>query len=284
MNYSLTLIKNYYPFNTPFLYFNVPISDNKYVQFRLMHPLDNASTAVADFTNPSNWQGVDAEPTATSKNLVESGGVYLIKRGLDDVVNGVSVNYIPNKIVNADYSITDNEGTIVSVELTNVLGKTIQYISNEGYIAYYNSDGTGYQRYLAQGNRTLTIPGSDTIHHVVATFDAANSTFGIKEGDEWLYYPSGVPTNSLIDTQVMLAIMGDALMYSHIVYDDSKNIISADIVYPDGVKGTITNVVVTNDIVQSMDYTYGIDTTYRYFATYDSNNNVVSTEIQKIIN
>jgi hypothetical protein len=40
-----------------------------------MHTLDNASTAVADFVNTANWQGVDDEPTAGSKNLVESGGI-----------------------------------------------------------------------------------------------------------------------------------------------------------------------------------------------------------------
>lgn len=44
-------------------------SDNKYVQYRLMSDSFN--------TTPSNWQGVDDEPTARSKNLVESGGVEI---------------------------------------------------------------------------------------------------------------------------------------------------------------------------------------------------------------
>ena len=47
-------------------------SDNKYVQFRYM-PSDAATAAT--FTNPANWQGVDATPTENSHNLVESGGV-----------------------------------------------------------------------------------------------------------------------------------------------------------------------------------------------------------------
>ena len=50
----------------------VRTSDNKYVQFRYM----SSSTAVADFTNTVNWQGVDDVPTANSKNLVTSGAVY----------------------------------------------------------------------------------------------------------------------------------------------------------------------------------------------------------------
>ena len=53
----------------------VSTSDNKYVQYRLMHPLDNVSTAAADFVNTANWQGVDDVPTAGSDNLVKSGGV-----------------------------------------------------------------------------------------------------------------------------------------------------------------------------------------------------------------
>jgi hypothetical protein len=49
----------------------VQTSDNKYVQFRYM----SSSTAVADFTNTANWQGVDKQPTPNSQSLVESGGV-----------------------------------------------------------------------------------------------------------------------------------------------------------------------------------------------------------------
>ena len=46
---------------------NVPNSDNKYVQYRLMSNTFN--------TTPANWQGEDDEPTAGSENLVKSGGV-----------------------------------------------------------------------------------------------------------------------------------------------------------------------------------------------------------------
>lgn len=46
-------------------------SDNKYVQLRYM----SSSTAVADFTNEANWQGVDYEPVAGSENLVKSSGL-----------------------------------------------------------------------------------------------------------------------------------------------------------------------------------------------------------------
>lgn len=58
-------------------------SDNMYVQFRYM----SSSTAVADFTNVANWQGVDDEPTAGSDNLVKSGGVYNIIEDIDNTLN-----------------------------------------------------------------------------------------------------------------------------------------------------------------------------------------------------
>lgn len=51
-----------------FIQGSVPNSDNKYVQYRLMSDTFN--------TTPSNWQGVDDEPTSDSRNLVESKGIY----------------------------------------------------------------------------------------------------------------------------------------------------------------------------------------------------------------
>ena len=46
----------------------VQTSDNNYVQFRCM--AQNFTTDI------SQWQGIDEEPTAQSKNIVESGGVF----------------------------------------------------------------------------------------------------------------------------------------------------------------------------------------------------------------
>jgi len=64
----------------------VSSSDNKYVQFRYM----SSSTAIADFTNVANWQGVDDEPTVGSDNLVKSGGVAkeLMESSVNFTING----------------------------------------------------------------------------------------------------------------------------------------------------------------------------------------------------
>lgn len=59
-----------------FIQETVSNSDNKYVQYRLMST--TWSTTVAD------WQGVDAEPTAESENLVQSGGVFGVVKNIKD--------------------------------------------------------------------------------------------------------------------------------------------------------------------------------------------------------
>jgi hypothetical protein len=77
----------------------VQSSDNKYVQYRLM--ADEWSTNVSD------WQGVDDEPVAGSKNLAESGGVYGQIHRLDQEINGFP-NYAEGYYLGADgVEITD---------------------------------------------------------------------------------------------------------------------------------------------------------------------------------
>ena len=52
----------------------VQSSDNKYVQYRY---IGTATTGTPNpFIDTDNWQGVDDVPTANSKNLITSGGVY----------------------------------------------------------------------------------------------------------------------------------------------------------------------------------------------------------------
>ena len=82
-------------------------SDNKYVQFRYM----SSSTAVADFTNTANWQGVDDEPTAGSDNLIESGGVYKI-------TNDIKFSTIPLKtLIEKTIGEGQNFGFILSEDI-----------------------------------------------------------------------------------------------------------------------------------------------------------------------
>ena len=53
----------------------VQSSDNKYMQYRLIHTLSNVSTADSDFTNTANWQGVVSNLSTGSKDIVESNTI-----------------------------------------------------------------------------------------------------------------------------------------------------------------------------------------------------------------
>lgn len=88
--------------------------------------------------------------------------------------------------------------------------------------------------------------------------------------------------SSLMRDAVINAILSGAVTYSNIVYDPAMNVVSATITYPDGVSGAISNVVVVNGAITSMDYTYGSSATYRYTATYDAGGNVISTNISRL--
>ena len=133
-------------------------SDNKYVQYRLML---SGSFIVAQFTNPDNWQGVDSEPTKGSKNVVESGGLFLTfktvketapfgennnnsyKRG--DLVNYKDFNY---KFFN----------DVVELSLDKTIGKGIYYHYNNG--KYYKCIKTT-QNYSGQDLATGDIVFKD---------------------------------------------------------------------------------------------------------------------------
>lgn len=77
------------------------ISDNKYVQYRLM--------ATSFSINESDWQGVDDEPTVGSDNLVKSGGVSSRLNEVADIKEKVNsiFSLLPNQL---DSSFTQGEG------------------------------------------------------------------------------------------------------------------------------------------------------------------------------
>ena len=81
----------------------------KYVQYRYM----SSSTSNTDFINTTDWQGIDSEPIADSKNLIESGGV---KEYVDSEIN-YSVKYKTTGVKEADddsdLSISDDEGNVI---------------------------------------------------------------------------------------------------------------------------------------------------------------------------
>ena len=96
----------------------VQSSDNKYVQYRLM------STSFS--TTESDWQGVDAEPTAGSQNLVTSGGVA-------EAIDARTI-YDTTIISDLECSIDSSSYIIKNFPVTLEAGKTYKLcISTEGF-------------------------------------------------------------------------------------------------------------------------------------------------------
>jgi len=103
----------------------VQTSDNKYVQFRYMS--SDAATD-ATFTNVANWQGVDDEPTAGSKNLVTSGGVQEdIARVDGGVFKSATIQVTQGTAKTTNDTLTLYVGTKIRVHVvpTPVIGGTV---------------------------------------------------------------------------------------------------------------------------------------------------------------
>ena len=154
----------------------VQSSDNKYVQYRLMHTLDNASTAVADFANTANWQGVDSEPTTGSDNLVKSGGVFpltklnTMTKATYNLFNKFGNYVVKNLYLYGNLSVLENNDTRTLIIPVNVVSGTcyIFYIRNR--IA--NSIRDGLKIGIAN-----SIPSSgDTIAAVIASGIGMNAS------------------------------------------------------------------------------------------------------------
>ena len=96
----------------------VQSSDHNYVQFRYM----SSSTAVADFTNVDNWQGIDDAVIKDSKNLVTGGAIY------NALMNIVVINATANKgNISEDAVITVKvEGETIATE-TGSVSLVIEY-------------------------------------------------------------------------------------------------------------------------------------------------------------
>jgi len=97
--------------------------DNKYVQYRYI-PSD--ATTVATFTNVANWQGVDEEPKAKSKNLIESGGVYPFAFNTTELASKIK----PSKYNDTFYIVDLNGYILAKIDNSGVHAKNIQNIEN----------------------------------------------------------------------------------------------------------------------------------------------------------
>jgi beta-lactamase superfamily II metal-dependent hydrolase len=145
-------------------------SDNKYVQYRLM--------ATSFSTTPSDWQGVDDEPTAGSENLVKSGGVvHSLKEELYNYT--IEEQYITTGGVilsNGQHLLIEvKEGDIIAVTASSAMTYQVLKTYN-GLNDVQYSEATGYDTWHtinANGKKTFVIP-SDA-NYMTLTYKAGGT-------------------------------------------------------------------------------------------------------------
>ena len=145
----------------------VQTSDNnstKYVQYRLMS--DEFSTT------PSDWQGVDEEPTAESKNLVQSGGVdrdIQLKKSI--VIKGI-IDYSRLFKINNDYTFSKND-VVYDVNNQTIRILKVVYYSPDSETYYYESEE------LAPDPNVIYCIGSRRLKNVSGTFSLIDCVVNI---------------------------------------------------------------------------------------------------------
>jgi len=159
----------------------VQTSDNKYVQYRLM--------ATTFSTTPSNWQGVDDNPTFGSKNYVESGVIYnalkntvanirnkTISLEIGGLINGLETDnpkIIRTSYIKFPYHIKVATGYVIKQQAN------YQFVNNAASVTQYSKNVTEIQSYTYD-NRLVrfTIAKTDDTDITQSDLDNCISEFG----------------------------------------------------------------------------------------------------------
>jgi len=252
----------------------VQSSDNNYVQYRYM-PSDAATAAT--FTNVANWQGVDAEPTAGSENLVKSGGVekYLAKEKTENA----SPNYAQYAMLtsgslgtNAQYGhyapITLEAGATIYLNMGNAI--------YHGYLAscLYETDSNGtFVRNLISGSGTkkesYTNTSGSTMYVGVSAYT-----------NELGYIIEHVTKAPSLSSTILGWIISESFLVDGATYTDCEINSPISVVWPDGSGGSLALTRNSDGDVTAIAAVYGEDT-YSYSITRDSDGNVTDTIIVK---
>ena len=261
----------------------VQSSDNKYVQYRLM--ANEFSTNVAD------WQGVDSEPVAGSKSLVQSGGVakrdelpYFNMRflGIGDSTDIASQNiYLqPNKVYKLSLSRTNwNISSITAGKVILSIGyldannveHNIYYFftSGQGNIPesfvintnYYNGFSCLYIGFRGDVNEEIRVKIEDITDTFVYRKIQVTQGTGITASDSFMDCP---------------AVIDNALKVHCVVKSECLSSVTVGYL----VKGNNTPVVAvnkTNEFGKVLTFTIPAGTVLNGFSLYASSSSVTST-------
>jgi len=142
----------------------VQTSDNNYVQYRLMAQSFSAT--------PSEWQGVDDEPTAGSENLIVSGGADLINRNIEKTFkqNVLDGTYIDGEWIFINGQKMEDP-TICRTNYIPVLANSNYCFSKYGILTFYDKN-----KNFISG---IAVHGSD---HPSGTFTTPNNCVFMQVG------------------------------------------------------------------------------------------------------
>lgn len=137
----------------------VQTSDNKYVQYRLM--------ATAWSTNVANWQGIDKKATKSSKNIIDSNGVYNFIGEYACLYNTIPELDTTNKSFKLPSGafIASKKGAVAATENDITWNRSDTAAFYAGYLILNVSDFT--HRVMANGH----LPDCDDNEVVIALVD-----------------------------------------------------------------------------------------------------------------
>ena len=187
----------------------VQSSDNKYVQYRLM--ADTFSTT------PSNWQGVDDEPTAGSENLVKSGGVVESIKNIRDIIYTDSPNILnPDECTeNATVAWVSGQGYDINQLMTQsglCISEIIDVTAGEKYIIT-----SAYNTSIYYYNQNSGITSANSL--------PKNVVFTIPDGVTKMRYVFPINANPTWRSNVML-IKGETLPQSFVPFGRQYKVVT----------------------------------------------------------
>ena len=201
-------------------------SDNKYVQHRLMSPTWSTVTA--------NWQGVDNELVAGSRNLVES--IAIFEKVFNINTNIPTWQVVPGKYINADGVKVDNVSLNLYDDIT--LG------SGESIMVYTHTISTAISVIAKKENGTYTPLVKSTGHtNTNFCFVYTNNSFS----DETLTLSIEAASQSMTIVRISDNIVGTEL-FNKLIDEYCRCYILEDVPVLKDIKDkvTISNIAITN--------------------------------------
>lgn len=233
-------------------------------------------------TTPSNWQGVDDEPIPMSDELVKSGGVA--KYAAKELFSVNSPEYVEGSMNENGTIITSDTSYSMVAPIALSPGQTIML--NSGNDTYLGAGTAIVYRTDSSGNWQETLVTRDTYGGVSTTkvsyTNKTNATMYVGICT-YKYQRHYIKEKILVSASKKEAIIGWILSESfapqNVAYTDGLINSPFNVIWPDGVSGTITLTRNSDNFVVSITATHDSDS-YVITITRNGNDEVTNVSIQ----